>query len=104
MGGQGAGPLPGHTPLILCPPPTPHPTPPHPLQAQGEWTAEEHALFLATARAQGAGDKWGLFASHIPQRVGYQCSAYYRDVMLPQGLIIDPRFKISRGGRAHYVG
>lgn len=47
-------------------------------QAQGEWTEEEHALFLATARANGVGDKWGLFASHIPQRVGYQCSAYYR--------------------------
>ena len=47
-------------------------------QAQGEWTEEEHALFLSTARAHGCGDKWGLFASYIPQRVGYQCSAYYR--------------------------
>ena len=48
------------------------------MQAQGEWTEEEHELFLSTVRAHGAGDKWGLFASHIPQRVGYQCSAYYR--------------------------
>ena len=48
------------------------------LQAQGEWTEEEHELFLSTARANGVGDKWGLFASYIPQRVGYQCSAYYR--------------------------
>lgn len=48
------------------------------MQAQGEWTEEEHELFLSTARANGVGDKWGLFASYIPQRVGYQCSAYYR--------------------------
>jgi hypothetical protein len=48
------------------------------LQAQGEWSEEEHQLFLATAAAHGVGDKWGLFASHLLQRVGYQCSAYYR--------------------------
>lgn len=48
------------------------------VQAQGEWTEEEHRLFVDTARAHGVGDKWGLFASYLPQRVGYQCSAYYR--------------------------
>jgi hypothetical protein len=47
-------------------------------QAQGEWTDEEHALFVETAQQHGVGDKWGLFASYLPQRVGYQCSAYYR--------------------------
>jgi hypothetical protein len=51
---------------------------PCPLQAQGEWTEEEHEAFVATAREHGVGDKWGLFASYLPQRVGYQCSAYYR--------------------------
>ena len=47
----------------------------HPLfsQAQGEWTEEEHATFLETARAHGVGDKWGLFASYLPQ-VGLQTS------------------------------
>ncbi len=39
-----------------------------------------------------------------PQRVGYQCSAYYRDVIIPQGLVIDRRFKMTRNGRAVYVG
>lgn len=48
------------------------------MQAQGEWTEDEHRLFVETARAHGVGDKWGLFASHLRQRVGYQCSAYYR--------------------------
>ena len=40
----------------------------------------------------------------LPQRVGYQCSAYYRDVIIPQGLVIDRRFKMTRNGRAVYVG
>lgn len=53
---------------------------PLPPQAQGEWIEEEHQAFVETARAHGVGDKWGLFASHLPQRVGYQCSAYYRCV------------------------
>lgn len=51
-------------------------------QAQGEWTEEEHEIFIATARKHGVGDKWGLFASYIPNRVGYQCSAYYTQVWL----------------------
>ncbi|EFN56170.1 hypothetical protein CHLNCDRAFT_144881 [Chlorella variabilis] len=72
--------------------------------AQGEWTEEEHRLFVDTARAHGVGDKWGLFASYLPQRVGYQCSAYYRDVIIPQGLVIDKRFRMSRNGKAVYVG
>lgn len=74
------------------------------LQAMGEWTDEEHNLFLKTAQANGAGDKWGLFASFIPQRVGYQCSAYYREVMIPEGLIVDDQFKLTKEGKAVYVG
>ncbi|KAK9828638.1 hypothetical protein WJX72_001241 [[Myrmecia] bisecta] len=77
---------------------------PHEVQAQGEWTQEEHDLFLTTAKANGVGDKWGLFASYIPQRVGYQCSAYYREVVIPRGLIFDPRFRMTRGGKAVFVG
>ena len=104
------------------------------MQAHGEWTQEEHDLFLETAKRFGVGDKWGLFSSYIPQRVGYQCrlllelcfpsplsgsdlmpsrvrlsdcclcSAYYREVMIPQGLILDPKFRMSRNGKAVYVG
>lgn len=73
-------------------------------QAQGEWSAEEHELFLKVARQWGSGDRWGLFASHIPQRVGYQCSAYYREVLIPNGYIIDLQFKMQRSGKAVYVG
>lgn len=76
---------------------------PHETQAQGEWTQEEHELFMSTAKQHGVGDKWGLFSSYIPQRVGYQCSAYYRDVVVAQGLIRDSRFRMTRGGRAVFV-
>ncbi|GMH39675.1 hypothetical protein BSKO_07573 [Bryopsis sp. KO-2023] len=76
---------------------------PHQKQAHGEWTQEEHDAFLDTAKKFGVGDKWGLFASYIPNRVGYQCSAYYRDVIIAQGLIFDQRFKITQSGKAHFV-
>lgn len=69
-------------------------------QAHGEWTAEEDALFMETARREGVGDRWGLFASHIGTRVGYQCSAYYAQVVIPSGRIIDSRFKMTRSGKA----
>jgi Myb-like DNA-binding domain len=77
---------------------------PHQSQAQGEWSEEEHAAFLKVAKEQGVGDKWGLFASHIGQRVGYQCSAYYREVIIPSGLVMDPRWRMTRTGKAVYVG
>ncbi|KAF8063736.1 hypothetical protein HT031_003593 [Scenedesmus sp. PABB004] len=77
---------------------------PHCTQAQGEWTEEEHELFLDTARKHGVGDKWGLFASHIGTRVGYQCSAFYRDVMIAKGLIIDARYKMTPSGHVVWVG
>ena len=69
-------------------------------QAQGEWTEEEDALFMEIARREGVGDRWGLFASHIGSRVGYQCSAYYAQVVIPSGRIVDPRFKMTRSGKA----
>ena len=73
-------------------------------QAFGDWTEEEHSLFLETAKQHGVGDKWGLFASYIPQRVGYQCSAYYRDVIIPACLVLDPRFTLSAQGKAVFQG
>lgn len=73
-------------------------------QAFGDWSEEEHQLFLDTARKHGVGDKWGLFASYIPQRVGYQCSAYYRDVIVPACLVLDHRFRLSAQGKAVFQG
>ncbi|KAG0346492.1 hypothetical protein BG004_001616 [Podila humilis] len=73
-------------------------------QWTGDWTSEEHELFLKVARDHGCGDKWGLFASHIPHRVGYQCSNYYRQVIIPEGLVFDPNYYYTSRGRAVYRG
>ena len=40
--------------------------------------------FGQVAKLYGCGNKWGLFASHIPHRVGYQCSATYRNIIIPR--------------------
>lgn len=69
-----------------------------------EWTEEERKLFLKTAKAFGVGDKWGLFATYIPHRVGYQCSQYYRHHFVANGIIVDPNFAYSKSGEVHYVG
>ena len=74
------------------------------LQAFGDWSEDEHQLFLDTALKHGVGDKWGLFASYIPQRVGYQCSAYYREVIIPACLVLDSRFRLAPSGKAVFVG
>ncbi|GJQ13671.1 hypothetical protein GpartN1_g5462.t1 [Galdieria partita] len=73
-------------------------------QKHGEWGEDEIEHFVQVAKAYGSGDKWGLFASHIPHRVGYQCSAAYREIVIPRGLIRDPNFKMTRNGKAIYVG
>ena len=79
----------------------------------------------------GCGDKWGLFASYIPHRVGYQCSAAYRHIIIPrvrcfhsacsrcdsaarppvltspavtQGLLRDNHFLMTSGGEAVWAG
>ena len=72
-------------------------------QWSSEWTEEEEVLFLDTVKQNGCGDKWGLFASYIPHRVGYQCSAFYR-TLLARGLIFDPHYRMNDNGVAVYVG
>ena len=50
----------------------------------GDWAEDEIDRFVNVAKEHGCGDKWGLFASYIPHRVGYQCSAVYRHVIIPR--------------------
>ncbi|KAF8963047.1 hypothetical protein BGZ46_001066 [Entomortierella lignicola] len=73
-------------------------------QWTGDWAEEEGKLFLRVAEEFGCGDKWGLFASHIPHRVGYQCSNYYRQVVIPQGLVFDPNYEYTSRGKPIYCG
>ncbi|KAK9723037.1 hypothetical protein K7432_002193 [Basidiobolus ranarum] len=73
-------------------------------QWTGDWTEEEKSQFLKVATEFGCGDKWGLFSSYISHRVGYQCSNFYRQYVLPEGLIFDPNYQFTTSGRAIYVG
>ncbi|ORX82778.1 hypothetical protein BCR32DRAFT_326702 [Anaeromyces robustus] len=70
----------------------------------GDWDDEEKELFIKIAKEFGCGDKWGIFSSYIPKRVGYQCANYYRQVIIPEGLIFDPNYKFSKWGKAIYCG
>ncbi|PHZ09020.1 uncharacterized protein RHIMIDRAFT_241225 [Rhizopus microsporus ATCC 52813] len=69
-----------------------------------DWSDEEKSLFLKIANEHGCGDKWGLFATYIPHRVGYQCSNFYRQVILKNGLIFDPNYRYTSSGTPIYVG
>ncbi|KAJ1956939.1 hypothetical protein GGI12_005173 [Dipsacomyces acuminosporus] len=73
-------------------------------QWTGDWTEDERQEFLTIAKKYGCGDKWGLFSTHIPHRVGYQCSNFYRQYVIPEGWIIDENYRIDTGGSAIYVG
>ncbi|KAI8320802.1 hypothetical protein GQ54DRAFT_249297, partial [Martensiomyces pterosporus] len=73
-------------------------------QWTGDWTEEEKGVFLRIAQLHGCGDKWGLFSTHIPHRVGYQCSNYYRQYVIPEGWVVDDNYRIDGNGHAVYVG
>jgi hypothetical protein len=55
-------------------------------QRFGVWTAEEKELFKQRLEELGGTDEafggdWGFFSRGIPGRVGYQCSALYRNLV-----------------------
>jgi len=70
----------------------------------GDWDDNEKERFLKIAKQYGCGDKWGIFSSYIPNRVGYQCANYYRQVIIQEGLIFDPNYKFSKWGKPLYCG
>ena len=48
----------------------------------GPWTEEEKELFLKVLEEHPPEmGHWGLFARHIPGRVGYQCNAFYKKLV-----------------------
>ncbi|KAI9287440.1 hypothetical protein BC943DRAFT_319793 [Umbelopsis sp. AD052] len=73
-------------------------------QWTGDWTEDEKSIFLNLAKEHGCGDKWGIFASYISHRVGYQCSNFYRSEIIPSGLIFDDNYQFTPSGRPVYVG
>lgn len=70
----------------------------------GDWGEDEIQRFVEVAKKHGCGDKWGLFASWIPHRVGYQCSAAYRHVIIPRCLLRDDNFRLTQSGEAVWCG
>ena len=70
----------------------------------GGWSDTEIENFVNVAKQFGCGDKWGLFASHIPHRVGYACSQLYRNQIIPKGLLLDDNFRVDPYGEAVWVG
>lgn len=68
---------------------------------RGETSKEKKTHFFQKQKLHLS---WGLFSSWIPQRVGYQASAFYRDVVIPSGAVVDARFRMTRTGRALFVG
>ncbi|KAG2192192.1 hypothetical protein INT47_005857, partial [Mucor saturninus] len=69
-----------------------------------DWSEEEKNLFLKVSKDHGCGDKWGLFASYIPHRFGYQCSSFYRNEIIKNGLVFDPNFQFTPSGEPVYAG
>ena len=48
----------------------------------GGWSESEKKLFIQTLKVHPpSSGHWGLFARHIPGRVGYQCNAFYKKLL-----------------------
>jgi len=48
---------------------------------KGSWSKEEMTRFMTILSQRGANYCWGVFSKHIPGRVGYTCSSFYRKLM-----------------------
>ncbi|PRP85125.1 hypothetical protein PROFUN_07196 [Planoprotostelium fungivorum] len=71
-------------------------------QKSGGWTKAEGELFLKRMEEVGVNGQWGVFAMAIPGRVGYQCSNYYRQLVV-SGQIKDPNYIVDDKGKAHFL-
>jgi hypothetical protein len=71
-------------------------------QRNGKWTDDEKRLFFKRMAENGVNGQWGMFAKHIPGRVGYQCANFYRQ-LIENGEIVDERYVIDEDGKAHFL-
>jgi hypothetical protein len=72
-------------------------------QLKDNWAGRQRVTSCPKTEVRPACPCPAFAAPACLQRVGYQCSAYYRDVVVAQGLIRDSRFRMTRGGRAVFV-
>ena len=66
---------------------------PNEVQATGAWSEENHKRFMEKVKNDGVDYQWGLFSMSIPGRVGYQCSNYYRKLVVA-GVIKDSNYQV----------
>lgn len=79
--------------------------PPGVKQRNGKWSDEEHRLFMERYRELGANGEWGIFSMKLPGRVGYQCSNYYRSLILKKIIRVeDTHYEIEDGKLHHTTG
>ena len=64
---------------------------PNEKQATGAWSAENHKRFMEKLKRDGVDYQWGLWSMDIPGRVGYQCSNYYRKLIM-EGVVEDANY------------
>lgn len=72
----------------------------------GPFTKHEKELFLARVKEYMKPDgsihgEWGLFSRAIPGRVGYQCSNFYRKLIIA-GELTDTKYKVDKDGKLHH--
>jgi len=72
------------------------------VQRDGKWSLEEQKLFFEVMKTHPPNHKWGIFSMHIPGRVGYQCSNFYRS-QIKQGKIKDDNYILDEKGRPRYL-
>ncbi len=70
-------------------------------QVNGPWSREERERFLKRLSECGADGNWGIFATKIPGRVGYQCANFYRK-LLSEGVVKDSNYYKDSWGKWHY--
>ncbi|KAK8813159.1 hypothetical protein WA158_002751 [Blastocystis sp. Blastoise] len=69
-------------------------------QATGQWNDNEKKLFMQLIK-KGVDYQWGIFSTHIPGRVGYQCSNFYR-LLVKDGEIVDPNYVFDEKGKLKF--
>jgi hypothetical protein len=70
-------------------------------QKTGPFSEEEEEVFLQRLAEVGANGKWGIFSHGLPGRVGYQCSAFYRQ-LVRESKVKDDRYYWTEDGKLKF--
>lgn len=86
---------------------------PNETQRTGEWSIDEKIVFYNNIISIGLNYNWGLFSKNIQGRVGYQCSNFFRSLILSKDIYDSCYSKDSKGGitfwnsgkndKSHYI-